>query len=143
LSELGAGWEARVSIFFGFFGEECDVRGLSEQDPLAFVQKRLAGAIVAGKDKRGKEKLTTAVRARSAQADVEVFHSMLHWATTFRVRAGVRLLERNSLEGVKLPNRGSNFSSRSDSVGVTRLNQKWRPPDWYRRGTPYPLSGPG
>jgi hypothetical protein len=84
----------------GFFGEEGEVRDLSEQDPLAFLKKRLAGGIVAGKTKRGKEKLTTAVRTRSAQVEVEVLHSMLHRATTFRVRAGVRLLERNPLEGV-------------------------------------------
>lgn len=33
---------------------------------------------------------------------------MIHWATTFRVPSGVRLLDRNPLAGVRLPARGSN-----------------------------------
>jgi integrase len=98
----------RVQILFGFFGEECDVRGLTEQDQLAFVKKRLAGGIFAGKDRRGEDKVTSPVRARSAQADLEVLRSMIHWATTFRVRAGVRMLDRDPLEGVRLPGRGPN-----------------------------------
>lgn len=101
-------FEARVQILYGFFGEDCDVRGLTEQDQVAFVRKRLAGGIVAGQDAAGKDKLTRSVRARSAHADLEVLRSMIHWATTFRVRSGVRLLDRNPLAGVRLPARGSN-----------------------------------
>lgn len=100
--------EGRVLILLGFFGDGCDVRSLSEQDQIAFVQQRLAGGIVIGKDKLGKDRLTGAVRQRSAQADMELLRGMLHWATTFRARSGVRLLERNPLEGVRLPGRGSN-----------------------------------
>ena len=33
--------DARIGILFGCFGEECD-RGVSDQVPLAFLQKRLA-----------------------------------------------------------------------------------------------------
>ncbi len=87
------------------------MRSLSEQDQIAFVQQRLAGGIVIGKDKLGKDRLTAAVRQRSAQADMELLRGMLHWATTYRVRSGVRLLERNPLEGVRLPGRGTNPSS--------------------------------
>jgi hypothetical protein len=101
-------FESRVQILYRFFGEDCDVRGLTEQDQAAFVKKRLAGGIVTGRDADGKDKLTRAVRARSAQADVEVLRSMIHWATTFRVRSGVRLLDRNPLAGVRMPARGSN-----------------------------------
>lgn len=101
-------FEGRVQILYGFFGEDCDLRGLTEQDQLAFVKKRLAGGIVTGRDGDGKDKLTRSVRARSAQADLEVLRSMIHWATTFRVHSGVRLLDRNPLAGVRLPARGSN-----------------------------------
>jgi len=101
-------FEARVQILYGFFGKDCDVRGLTEHDQVAFVKKRLAGGIVAGRDADGKDKLTKSVRARSAQADLEVLRSMIHWATTFRVPSGVRLLDRNPLAGVRLPARGSN-----------------------------------
>ena len=61
-----------------------------------------------GKDKNGKDKTTPAVRLRSVQADLEVLRSMILWATTFRVRSGARLLERNPLDGVKLRGRGTN-----------------------------------
>jgi integrase len=101
-------FEARVQILYGFFRKDCDVRGLTEQDQVAFVKKRLAGGIVTGWDADGKDKLTRSVRARSAQADLEVLRSMIHWATTFRVSSGVRLLDRNPLAGVRLPARGSN-----------------------------------
>lgn len=100
--------EGRVQSLLGFFGEGCDVRTLSEQDQIAFVQRRLAGGIVIGKDKAGKDRLTAPVRQRSAQADMELLRALLHWATTYRVRSGVRLLERDPLEGVKLPGRGTN-----------------------------------
>jgi integrase len=101
-------FEARVHILYGFLGKDCDVRGLTAQDQVAFVKKRLAGGIVAGLDANGKDKVTRSVRARSAQADLEVLRSMIHWATTFRVRFGIRLLDRNPLAGVRLPARGSN-----------------------------------
>jgi len=99
--------EGRYGILAAFFGEGCDVRGLTEQDQIAFVRKRLAGGIVSGKDKDGND-TTPKVRPRSAQADMAVLRSMLRWATTFRVRSGMRLLDRNPLEGGKPPSRGNN-----------------------------------
>jgi integrase len=100
--------EGRVKILLGFFGADCDVRGLSAEDQSAYAKKRLAGGIIYGADKHGRDKQTPAVRARSVQADIEVLRHMLHWATTVRVRGGVRLLDRNPLESVKLPGRGTN-----------------------------------
>ncbi len=100
--------ESRVQILTAFFGAECDVRTLTEEDQLAFAKKRIAGGIVIGKDKGGKDRITPKVRPRSAQADAMVLRSMLHWATTFRIGSGMRLLDRNPLAGVKLPSRGSN-----------------------------------
>jgi integrase len=99
---------ARVQILIAYFGEDFSVRGLTEQDQLAFTAKRRVGGNVSRKNKIGKDKLTMAVRPRSVQADLEVLRSMLHWATTFRVRSSARLLDRNPLDGVALPGRGTN-----------------------------------
>lgn len=100
--------DARYLVLATFFGERCDVRDLTEHDQNAFVKKRLAGGIIIGKNKDGTDRLTPKVRPRSAQADVELLRSMLHWATTFRLRSGARLLERDPLAGVKRPGRGTN-----------------------------------
>lgn len=82
------------------------MRGLSENDQAAFVQKRIAGGIVF--TRAGKEQKSKAVRARSARADMELLHSMLRWATAVRVNGGQRLLDANPLAGVKLPRRDAN-----------------------------------
>jgi len=37
-----------------------------------------------------------------------VLRAILRWATTYRVREGLRLLDRNPLDGVRLPSRGTN-----------------------------------
>ena len=90
--------EGHARVLLSFFGEDCDVRGLTEQDQLAFAQKRLAGGIVCSKDRT-----TEAVRTRSIEVDLQLLHTMLRWATTVRVRSGRRLLEQNPLAGVKRP----------------------------------------
>ncbi|MBA3342898.1 MAG: site-specific integrase [Gemmatimonadaceae bacterium] len=97
--------ESRIRILIGHLGAECDVRGLTENDQQAFVQKRLAGGIsyTVGLEVRK----TPAVRARSARADMELFQSMLKWATNKRVNDGQRLLDVNPLQSVKLPRRDS------------------------------------
>ena len=74
--------DARMKILVAFFGKECDVRGLTQEDQIAFVRKRLAGRIFLGMSDKGKERLTTPVRQRSAQADIEVLRAILRWATT-------------------------------------------------------------
>ena len=100
--------DARMKILVAFFGKECDVRGLTQEDQIAFVRKRLAGRIFLGTSDEGKERLTAPVRQRSAQADIEVLRAILRWATTYRVREGLRLLDRNPFDGVRLPSRGTN-----------------------------------
>jgi integrase len=87
-----------ADVLLGFFGDECDVRNLTESDQLAFTRKRLAGGIVCDEDRE-----TPAVGLRSVEADLKLLHTMLRWACTVRVRKGQRLLESNPLEGVRRP----------------------------------------
>jgi len=88
----------RAEVLRGFFGDDCDVRSLTESDQLAYIRKRLVGGIVCGEERE-----TTAVRLRSVEADLKLLHTMLKWATTARVRKGHRLLDSNPLEGVRRP----------------------------------------
>jgi integrase len=88
----------RAEVLRGFFGDDCDVRSLTERDQLAYVRERLVGGIVCSKERE-----TKAVRLRSVEADLKLLHSMLKWATTVRVGKGRRLLDRNPLEGVRRP----------------------------------------
>ena len=90
--------KSHAEILIGFFGAECDVRGLTENDQLAFTRKRLAGGI-----RYGVDCVTSPVRARSAEVDLQLLHTMLRWAVTVRSRAGKRLLEHNPLAGVRRP----------------------------------------
>jgi hypothetical protein len=85
--------DARMKILVAFFGKECDVRSLTQEDQIAFVRKRLAGRLFLGMSDKGKERLTAPVRQRSAQADIEVLRAIFRWATTYRVGEGLRLLE--------------------------------------------------
>jgi integrase len=75
----------------------------SQHDQRAETKKRLAGDIKTGKDKAGKDKLTSAVRSRSVGADLRLFNTMLIWATTVRIRGGRRLLGQNPLAGLRTP----------------------------------------
>ena len=88
----------QVAILVGFFGEDCDVSTLTEQDQEAFTRARLMGGIKYRRD--GEVKETKAVRARAVQANLVTLHSMLRWATTVRVRHGQRLLDKHPLAGI-------------------------------------------
>ncbi|MGH7605672.1 MAG: tyrosine-type recombinase/integrase [Gemmatimonadaceae bacterium] len=90
--------EGHAEVPIGFFGRDCDVRGLTEQDQLAFTQKRLAGGIICSGDR-----VTETVRTRSVEVDLQLLNTMLRWATTVRVKGGKRLLEQHPLAGVKRP----------------------------------------
>lgn len=90
--------ERSSEVLLAFFGKDCDVRTLTEQDQIAFTQKRLAGGIVCTVDRT-----TEAVRTRSVEVDLQLLNTMLRWATTVRVRGGHRLLEQHPLAGVKRP----------------------------------------
>jgi integrase len=90
--------ERNAEVLLGFFGKDCDVRGLSEQDQIAFTQKRLAGGIVCEGSR-----ITEVVRTRAVEVDLQLLNTMLRWATTVRVRGGHRLLEQHPLAGVKRP----------------------------------------
>lgn len=90
--------EGHANVLVGFFGEKSDVRGLNEQDQLAFTKKRLVGGI--SYSKKGE---TGPVRARSVEVDLQLLHTMLRWAVTVRSRTGARLLDQNPLAGIKRP----------------------------------------
>ena len=90
--------DGHLEVLLAFFGEDCDVRELTEQDQLAFTQKRLSGGIVCGKSRT-----TGPVRARSVEVDLQLLHTMLRWAVTVRMRSGRRLLDQNPLAGVRRP----------------------------------------
>lgn len=84
-----------AEVLLAFFGENCDVRGLTAADQSAFTKQRLAGGI-----KCSEKRTTSAVRARSVEVDLQLLHTMLKWATTVRIK-GQRLLDQNPLAGVK------------------------------------------
>ncbi len=86
--------EARAKVLMAFFGEDCDVRNLSTRDQATYTAQRMAGGI-----RYGQGCVTPKVRARSAEADLVLLHSMLLWGTTVRVTGGGRLLEHNPLAG--------------------------------------------
>ena len=80
----------------GHFGEQCDIRTLTEHDIKVYTKKRLAGGITSRKGHETKQ-----VRPRSAEADLVLLHSMLRWATTVRTQDGQRWLKENPLQGVR------------------------------------------
>lgn len=92
--------ETRAATLIGFFGEDCDVRRLTADDQLRYQRQRVAGGIwyrrdgVFKKDEHGRETeeletfMTPATRARSAEADLVLLHTMLSWATTHRTLDG-------------------------------------------------------
>jgi integrase len=90
--------ERSAEVLLAFFGKDCDVRTLTEQDQIAFTQKRLAGGIVCTI-----ERTTEGVRTRSVEVDLQLLNTMLRWATTVRVAGGQRLLEHHPLAGVRRP----------------------------------------
>jgi integrase len=88
--------ETRAKILLAFFGEQCDVRTLTAKDQAAYSVRRKAGGI-----KLPDGVVTRKVRARSAEMDLVLLHSMLSWATTVRLSTGARLLDANPLSGIR------------------------------------------
>lgn len=92
-----------AAILIGFFGENCDVRDLTQQDQLAFAKKRQAGGIAytvrCGSGMRTEK--SKPVRARAVEVEVKLLYAMLRWATTVRLRKGQRMLDHHPLAGVK------------------------------------------
>lgn len=88
--------EARAKILLAFFGEQCEVRTLAAKDQAAYTARRKAGGI-----KLPDGVVTRKVRARSAEMDLVLLHSMLSWATIVRLSNGARLLDANPLSGVR------------------------------------------
>jgi integrase len=96
--------ETRVKVLCAYFGEECGVRELNEDDVVAYTRWRLKGCVKYGVDRKtGKPKLTRAVRARSVESDLKLLYAALRWATSVRVRKGTCLLDHHPLQGVRRP----------------------------------------
>jgi len=91
--------KARVHVLLGYFGEDFRVEDLSRDHQRAFERARQVGGIVTIKGDKTRTMRRT--RARSAQADIALLHTMLQWATTVRLPSRQFLLERNPLYGVK------------------------------------------
>jgi integrase len=91
------GSEASSRILFGYFGKDFRVADLRRDHQRAYEVARQAGGIVFNL----KGDVTEKTRARSAEADIGLLHTMLQWATTVRLPSGEFLLERNPLQGVK------------------------------------------
>ena len=89
--------EAKANILLGYFGKEFRVADFRRDHQRAYEVARQAGGIVF--NLKGDE--TEKTRARSADADIGLLHTMLQWATTVRLPSGEFLLERNPLQGVK------------------------------------------
>ena len=87
---------AHAQILIAFFGDDSDVRNLTEADAVAFSAARQKGGIVL---KDGST--TESVRARSPEVELRILRTMLRWATTVRVRGGQRMLSANPLAGVR------------------------------------------
>lgn len=88
--------ERSAAVLLGFFGEQQDVTALTENDQIRFQNARLKGGISLAKGD-----VTSSVRARTVQADLELLRMMCRWATTVRIGAGGRLLLANPLHGLR------------------------------------------
>lgn len=101
----------RAALLLAFFGPHRDVRYLTEDDQLAYQRARTQGGIVytlarareggaGGQPMQRLQQFRTApVRARSAEADLVLLHTILTWATTHRAASKQFLLDRNPLRG--------------------------------------------
>jgi integrase len=85
-----------AEVLLSFFGEQCDVRGLGESDASAFAAARRAGGL-----QLRSGRVTEPVGARSVEVELRLLRMMLRWATTVRIHKGVRLLDRNPLDGIR------------------------------------------
>ncbi len=89
--------EARSRILLGYFGKDFRVADLRRDHQRAYEVARQAGGIVFNLE----GDVTGKTRARSAEADIGLLHTMLKWATTVRLPSGEFLLDRNPLQGVR------------------------------------------
>jgi integrase len=102
--------DTRIAILLGYFGAERNVQTLSKEVQRRYERVRVAGGIQYTRQCRvwrcGRRvvgtvtRLTPPTRARSAEADLVLLHTMLNWATTARAVDGSRWLDANPLRGV-------------------------------------------
>jgi integrase len=90
------GAEASAKLLLSHFGADFQVDQLTRDHQRGYERARQAGGIV-----KANGKLTRATRARVAEQDISVLHTMLRWATTVRTPTGSFLLSRNPLQGVR------------------------------------------
>ena len=68
--------KVRAKILIAFFGPNCEVASLTENDVESYTRKRIAGGI-----RYEPKAVTGAVRARSAEADLVLLRSMIRLAS--------------------------------------------------------------
>ncbi len=88
--------KSRAAILLSFFGSECDVSTLTQDDVKAYEVRRRAGGLV-GRNGR----VTGRVSARSVDADLVLLRTMLKWAMSVRTPSGKRWLHENPLQGIR------------------------------------------
>ncbi|HVT40513.1 MAG TPA: hypothetical protein VHE78_15830 [Gemmatimonadaceae bacterium] len=90
--------DARMKTLIAFFGANCEVSSLAQNDVDSYTRKRFAGGI--SYEGGG---VTPPVRARSVEADINVLRAMTRWAMTVRTPTRGRLLSFDPLFGVRRP----------------------------------------
>jgi integrase len=89
--------ERSAKLLLAFFGEDADVSLLSKDAIARFRKERLRGGI-----ELPDGEITASVRARSAQADLQLLRMMCRWAVHVPIGGGRRLLQANPLDGIKI-----------------------------------------
>lgn len=88
--------KSRVELLLGYFGDDFQVEDFTIDDQRNYERARQAGGLLTSTGGR-----TAKTRARSAEADMVLLHTMLRWATTKRVEGKKYLLDRHPLLNVK------------------------------------------
>jgi len=78
--------EAQARVLRAYFGEHFRVEDFSRNHQRAYEVARRAGGILIVKGDETYE--TPKTRARSAEADIGLLHTMLRWAATVRLPSG-------------------------------------------------------
>lgn len=118
--------DTRIAILLAYFGAERNVQTLSKEVQRRYERVRIAGGIQYTRQCRvwqsGRRvvgtvtRVTPPTRARSAEADLVLLHTMLNWATTAPRRGWKPLAGRQSAQG-----RGEASREESASAGdITR-----------------------
>lgn len=110
--------ESRVQVLKAVFGAHRDVRTITAIDLTQYTAKRRAGGIRCEGDRK-----TRPVRQGSVHWDFRTLRTMLRWARTVRTPDGVRWLDHDPLDGLRLEKEKNPARpvSSSDRYAKTRI----------------------